>query len=165
VLTMWMFCFHQIKMFYNDLTSDQVRKFKLYSQDDMQGVRSSSRMFYACLACTIHFETGRMEGEDHHPVYKNNPKYISMEEEYLYLLNDKHETQLKSHQSGVECHSPGAMSAGDTTDHQPRRSTILTRWKLDQQSARLISYCMEPEHCPWMVLPVGMMMMSSNWPR
>jgi len=62
------------KLFYNDdLTFDQVWEFKLYSQDDMQGVRSSSGMFYACSASTIQFDTGSMEGEDHHPICKDNP--------------------------------------------------------------------------------------------
>jgi len=41
------------KLFYNDLTFDQVQECKLNCHDDMQSVRSPSRMFYACLACTI----------------------------------------------------------------------------------------------------------------
>ncbi len=74
----------------------------------MQGVRSSSRMFYACLACTIQFDTGSTEGKDHHPVCKENLEYMRMEEEYLCLLNDKPKTELKQHQSsGVMCHSHG----------------------------------------------------------
>jgi len=64
-------------------------EFKLHSHDDKQGVVSSSRMFYACLACTLWFHTGSEEGKGHHPVCKDNPEYIRMEEEYLHLLNDK----------------------------------------------------------------------------
>ncbi len=40
-------------LFYNDLTFEQVREFKLHSDDDKHGVISTSRMFYACLACTL----------------------------------------------------------------------------------------------------------------
>jgi len=102
-----------IQLFYNDLTFEQVREFKLHSHDDKQGVISSSGMFYACLACTLRFHRGTMEGEGHHPVFKDNPEYIRMEEEYLHCLNDKHQTEG---QSEMECHSPRAMSFGGTLD-------------------------------------------------
>jgi len=104
------------QMFYNDLTFEQVWEFKLHFHDDKHGVISSSGMFYACLACTLRFHTGSEEGEGHHPVCKDNPKYIRMEEEYLHCLNDKHQTELKQGQSGVECHSPRAVSSGGTKD-------------------------------------------------
>ena len=53
------------QLFYNDLTFEQVQEFKLHSDDHMHGAISSSRMFYACLACTLWFHTGTTEGEGH----------------------------------------------------------------------------------------------------
>jgi len=38
------------KLFYNDLTFDQVWEFKFYPQDEIHGLTSSG-MFNACLAC------------------------------------------------------------------------------------------------------------------
>jgi len=101
------------QLFSNDLTFEQVWEFKLHSNDDKHGVLSSSRMFYACLACTLRFHTGTTEGEGHHPVCKDNPKYIRMEVEYLHYLNEKHQTEG---QSEMECHSPEAMSFCGTLD-------------------------------------------------
>ena len=91
------------QLIYNDLTFEPVREFKLRLDDRMHGVISSSGTFYACLACTLQFHTGTTEGEGHHPVCKDNPEYIRMEEEYLHCLNDKHQTEG---QSEMECHSP-----------------------------------------------------------
>ena len=73
------------KKLYLDVTFHQAQEFKLECHDDMQGVRSPSGTFYACLACTLLFDMGSTEGIDHHPVCKENPEYIGMEEEYLHF--------------------------------------------------------------------------------
>jgi len=100
-------------LFYNEMTFEQVREFQLHSDDGIHGVISSSGTFYACLACTLRFHTGTTEGERHHPVCKDNPEYMRMEEEYLHYLNENH---VMEGQSEIECHSLGAMPWSGTLE-------------------------------------------------
>jgi len=64
------------KRLYLDVTFHQAWEFKLECHDGMQGVRSPSGTFYACLACTLLFDMGSTEGIDHHPVCKENPSIL-----------------------------------------------------------------------------------------
>jgi len=104
-------------MYYKGWTFPQVREFKYKSQGNMKGIVTPSGMFYSCLACTIQDQTGTTQGENHHPVCKDNPQYKILEEEYTHILDYNIKALSLQHQSSAKFESRGKQTTWATASN------------------------------------------------